>query len=349
MSKIKIFISCKSKYELPKSDIIQPIQTGRDIAKTIFEDMIGDNTGDNISKDNSRYNELSAQYWVWKNYEEIGNPEYIGFMHNRRHFIFDKSINTLSLTPWFNALNIYTVDSYNKRCENNLSSKYILETISDNADCYAITPYDVSFFEENQLRCIPEHFCQTISGMKQHVWDIFYNTVKTLYPQYADIMDEFTYGSMMNCCNMFIMKKEIFFEYSEFCFNILKEVDKQVDSSNFNTQEQRFLGYLGEYILSIFVKILQKRNAKVKFLDALMLMSMNNVSTVRLSPLQKIFCITNSGSKKLISILGKQIYLKRWDSKKNFAKLTGIINAQAHKIDELNLEIKKLREEIRQK
>ena len=62
MTSIKIFISYKDKHPIIKSEILQPIQTGRAIADEEFEGMIGDNTGDNISKDNPRYNELSAQY-----------------------------------------------------------------------------------------------------------------------------------------------------------------------------------------------------------------------------------------------------------------------------------------------
>jgi hypothetical protein len=346
MSKVKIFISCKNKCELDMSEIVQPIQTGRAIATEIFENMIGDNTGDNISKDNPRYNELSAQYWVWKNYEEVGNPEYVGFMHYRRHFIFDKTIDTSSLTSWFKGMHIYTVNNYNQRCKYNLSNKNILETLSDNADCYVISPYDVSFFEENQLRCIPEHFYETISGMKKEIWDVFYNTAKALYPQYTDVLDEFSNGSLMNCCNMFIMKKEVFFEYNDFCFSILKEVDKQIDSSTFNKQEQRFLGYLGEYLLSIFVRILQKRNFNVKYLDAIMLMNIKNACTINLKPLQKLFCITNSGNKKLISIFGKRFYLKRWDNKKEFAKLLTTVNEQSKVIEKLNQKIEKLQREL---
>jgi len=54
--------------------------------------MIGDDTGENISSRNEIFCEITSQYWAWKNYEQLGNPDYIGFMHYRRHFLFnDKS------------------------------------------------------------------------------------------------------------------------------------------------------------------------------------------------------------------------------------------------------------------
>ena len=39
--------------------------------------MIGDDTGDNISDKNREYCELTGIYWIWKNYDKLGNPDYI--------------------------------------------------------------------------------------------------------------------------------------------------------------------------------------------------------------------------------------------------------------------------------
>ena len=46
---------------------IVPIQTGRE-STGISLDMLGDNSGDNISAKNPDYGELTAWYWVWKNW-----------------------------------------------------------------------------------------------------------------------------------------------------------------------------------------------------------------------------------------------------------------------------------------
>ena len=53
------------------------------------EGMMWDDVGENISAENDEDCELTAQYWVWKNYETAGNSEYVGVMHYRRHFVFD--------------------------------------------------------------------------------------------------------------------------------------------------------------------------------------------------------------------------------------------------------------------
>ena len=75
MTSAKIFVTYKDRHKILKSNIITPIQTGRAIAREVFEEMIGDDTGDNISHLNDKYCEASAMYWAWKNYEKIGNPE----------------------------------------------------------------------------------------------------------------------------------------------------------------------------------------------------------------------------------------------------------------------------------
>ena len=99
MSEIKILVGYHKPSKLYKSDIFVPIHLGRAVASQVskdgqlnskdyqwlLENMIGDDTGDNISQLNRQFSELTGIYWAWKNYDKIGNPEYIGFMHYRRH------------------------------------------------------------------------------------------------------------------------------------------------------------------------------------------------------------------------------------------------------------------------
>ena len=301
MEKVKIFVSYKDNHRLLKNEIITPIQTGRTLSNEKFEGMLGDDTGDNISKDNERYNELSAQYWVWKHYEEIGAPEYVGFMHYRRHFIFDKNFDTSELDRWHNKMDIYTVDSFDAECLENISCQNINKILSSESDCYAIKPYDIRFFKDNDLY-MKEHYINTIPGAKRIVWDAFYSAVKKMYPDYSNLLDEFTYGHHINCCNMFIMKKELFFEYSKFCFDILNEIDKNVDSTNFDKNEIRFLGYFGEYLLTIFIMKLKRENKKIEFLDAIYIKNIDQ-KTINKKP-NKFFSYTKNDVHSVLYILG---------------------------------------------
>ena len=60
---------------------VVPIHVGRMGAESPLADMIGDDTGDNISDQNGAYCELTALYWAWKN---DTNSTHIGLMHYRR-------------------------------------------------------------------------------------------------------------------------------------------------------------------------------------------------------------------------------------------------------------------------
>ena len=97
------------------------------------------------------------------------------------------------------------------------------------------------------------HFYLGMPYQKAEVFRIFENVIKEHYPQYYKTFQEFKNGTYMYCCNSFIMKKRLFMEYSEFLFGVLTKVDSLVDSSEFNSAELRFLGFLGEYLLSIFI------------------------------------------------------------------------------------------------
>lgn len=250
MTKLKIFVSYKYKKPVFQNEIVTPIQTGRAISDEIFYDMIGDDTGDNISAENKKYCELSAQYWIWKHYEEIGNPEYVGFMHYRRQFIFDKKLKTLPYT-WLIGTKFYFVDDIYDNYIKHFSAEKIYPHLSDDVSCITFPRVDIRpISKRNNMR---SHFSVGMPYQKEEVFDVMEKVIHEYYPNYVETFEEFKNGTEMFCCNSFIMKKDLFFEYSEFLFGVLQKVDELVDSKDFSADELRFLGFLGEYLLSIFV------------------------------------------------------------------------------------------------
>ena len=84
--KIKIYVACHKPDECKNDEVFTPIHVGRSISKygsAEMNNMIGDDIGDNISSKNPYYCELTAQYWIWKNVNDI---EYVGLAHYRRYF-----------------------------------------------------------------------------------------------------------------------------------------------------------------------------------------------------------------------------------------------------------------------
>ncbi|EAK5848006.1 DUF4422 domain-containing protein, partial [Campylobacter lari] len=116
--KVKILVGYHKPATLIKNEIFTPIHLGRDLATQaskdgemsqedfdwMCENMIGDNTGENISYLNRYFCELTGIYWAWKNYDKLGNPDYIGFAHYRRLLFNDKeySINKNMQFPFDN-------------------------------------------------------------------------------------------------------------------------------------------------------------------------------------------------------------------------------------------------------
>lgn len=85
MNKVKIFICCHKPDTVKHDDVYIPLHVGRALSKYKEEmkDMIGDDTGENISEKNPFYSEATGIYWIWKN---VHDTEYVGLCHYRRFF-----------------------------------------------------------------------------------------------------------------------------------------------------------------------------------------------------------------------------------------------------------------------
>ena len=86
---VKILVCCHKPYSCLSSQVFSPIHIGRAQAdpktKLAMGSYLRDDQGENISHKNPSYAELTAQYWAWKNFDALGNPDYIGFFHYRRY------------------------------------------------------------------------------------------------------------------------------------------------------------------------------------------------------------------------------------------------------------------------
>lgn len=66
---IMIFVACHKPYFIPSLDFLKGIHVGTALNDDRFVGMLADDSDDNISDLNQSYCELTAQYWVWKNYK----------------------------------------------------------------------------------------------------------------------------------------------------------------------------------------------------------------------------------------------------------------------------------------
>ena len=85
------------------SPFTETIQVGADLTDMDISNL-KDNTGDNVSKRNRDYCEMSAVYWAWKNDKE---SDYIGLCHYRRRFYADEDMIKGMMEEGYDA--IYTL------------------------------------------------------------------------------------------------------------------------------------------------------------------------------------------------------------------------------------------------
>lgn len=267
---VKILVGYHKPAVLLQDEVLTPIHLGRALAteaskdgamskedyQWMLDNMIGDDTGENISADNRFLNELTAIYWAWKNYDKLGNPDYIGFMHYRRHLSFN-------LNKHFDA------DIYGFVLEQKLNDTYLAKYHLDAEHIIDIVGhYDVIVADKTDLTRLgtknPYNHYEN-SERKLHIKD--YETVLDIlchkYPEYTEDAVSYNTSDYAYFTNVFIMKKEIFNDYCGWLFGILKEAQQKIDISNYNIQETRALAYVSEWLCGIYITHLSRKGKKI--------------------------------------------------------------------------------------
>ena len=268
--KIVILATYHKPAFLFKSDIVVPIQGGRNLEKAESKDgflskkdifwmhknMIGDNTGENISIKNRRYSELSAIYWAYKNYEKLGNPDYIGLIHYRRQFLLNAPH-----PEWIYKNPYYIVPKPQAdHLEKIGLTKQNLRRILKKHDIIVHRiqiPKKSKNMEYIYRKNWPFRKNEILNYQK--VMDI----VLKHYPDMADDVKTFQEENKEALANMFIMPRKEFKKYAQFMFRILDEIDSGLDFSNQNIT-QRVVGVWGEQLSSFYFHHLEKQGLIVK-------------------------------------------------------------------------------------
>lgn len=239
MKNIKIIIATHKQYDMPKDSCYLPIHVGKEGKKSIG--YIGDNTGENISKKNPYYCELTGMYWAWKNLDS----DYIGLVHYRRHFK-GKTIEKKS------------------KFESVISGIEINDLLKE---VNIILPKKRNYYIEN----LYNHYKNT---MYIEPLDYTGEIIKEKYPEYYQGFLNLKKKKSAHMFNMFIMKKECFNAYCEWLFSILEELEKKVDTNIYDSFHARFYGRISELLLDIWI---EKNNLKYKEVPV---MSMEKVNWI---------------------------------------------------------------------
>jgi hypothetical protein len=103
MSSVSVYVA-SSAFDKPLQDHYtlakyeKVLQVGAALTDIRIKAFCTDNTGENISRINRQFCELTGLYWIWKHAEE----DYVGLAHYRRHFILP--------SDWLDAMQTQCVD-----------------------------------------------------------------------------------------------------------------------------------------------------------------------------------------------------------------------------------------------
>lgn len=217
---IKIMVAAHKTYWMPEDPVYLPVHVGKEGKDNIGYQ--GDNTGENISKKNPNYCELTAIYWAWKNLD----ADYIGLVHYRRYFtkkearsVEGKRKQVLSSKDWESILKKTSIVVPGKR-------KY--------------------YVESNRSHYIHAHHAEGLEELERIIHE--------QYPEYVPAMKKVMNRTWAHMFNMFVMDKKHYDAYCEWMFAILAEIEKNVDISTYSAYEARIYGFVSELMLDIWLE-----------------------------------------------------------------------------------------------
>ena len=194
------------------SEDITSIQVGASISKKRM-DMIGDDTGSNISEKNRNYSELTALYWIWKNKltGEVlkDGPDYYGLVQYRRLFILS--------------------DDEKRSLAKN--------------DVDVLLPYPLAYD--------PNISAHHMRYLKEADWQAVLKAVEELVPDYAKAFPNILNQRFLYNYNIILAKAEVLSDYCEWLFPILFRVEELSDPKG-SERADRYIGYVAETLETLY-------------------------------------------------------------------------------------------------
>ena len=210
---VRIFAMTHKKFDVPQEELYIPMHVGHAKARQEYG-YLGDDTGDNISKQNCYYAELSGVYWVWKNYTE---SDYVGICHYRR-FLTNEDNKAFTEAQYEELLQQYDI----------ITTKELELPNS----------YHYGFGAHHKIETLDE------TG----------EIIKELYPGYYDNFIRLVHDNKTYFGNIMVTSKPLYDEYCEWLFTVLFELQKRIDLTFEDDYHRRVFGFISEFLLLVWVR-----------------------------------------------------------------------------------------------
>jgi hypothetical protein len=214
---IKIMIALHKPYRVPQDDVYVPVHVGAEGKAPLG--FTGDNTGDNISRKNPNYCELTGLYYMWKNVPS----DYLGLVHYRRYFSVTKDRD-----KW-------------KR----IASGDQIRDLLSRTDI--ILPVKRNYYiETNYSQYVHAHHEQDLIETRK--------IIQEKHPEYLKAFDTIMKRTDGHRFNMFIMKRELADQYCTWLFDILFTLEERLDISGYSQNDARVFGFVSERLLDVWLE-----------------------------------------------------------------------------------------------
>ena len=214
---IQVIVATHKPYAMPADDMYLPLHVGAEGKESIG--FTGDNTGDHISEKNATFCELTGLYWAWKNPE----ADYIGLAHYRRHFGGSKKGAPM------------------ERVLTGAQAARLLEGKD------GLLPKKRQYYIET----LYSHYAHTC-----HVepLDLTGDILREKYPAYVPAFERLKERTGAHMFNMFILRRDHLDAYCTWLFDILFELERRVDASQYDSFHARFFGRVSELLLDVWLE-----------------------------------------------------------------------------------------------
>lgn len=226
-----IFVVSHKSYKEVGSNLYNTIRVGKSYTGLDFSRITDDN-GENIAEKNPNYCELTAFYWLWKNIHDI---DYIGICHYRRYF---------TNNYYFNSACFFV----NERQ---------IEKLMKN--------HDVILPKQTKLSMSVREYYSYCDGLDKDL-ETTGNVISKKYSEYSKEYDIVMKAHSASYCNMMITSKKLFDKYCTWLFDILFEVEKEINMERYTKAQCRVFGYISEILLNVWVL---HNKLEVKYMDVI--------------------------------------------------------------------------------
>ncbi len=196
-----------------------PVQMGHAIHPDIG--YIGDDTGENISEKNWNFCELTGLYWASKNLD----ADYIGIVHYRRYF-----------------------GSRRRRFVSDKRSRVI-----GHEEMNAILATTNVVLPRERHYVIETNYTQYIHAHHKRDLEVTRQILARKYPEYLPAYDLYMSKTHGHHFNMFVMKRELLQHYCDWLFDILFELERELDISTYSVNDRRVFGFVSERLLDAWL------------------------------------------------------------------------------------------------